>query len=63
MVRPRVELTIRNVASKEREVLLTQKQYIVHTFRDSGATEKPCVQTPVPKGWVVDRRTMPKVPN
>ena len=63
MVRPRVELTIRNVASKEREVLLTQKQYIVDTFRDCGAPEKPCVQTPVPKGWVVDRRTMPKVPN
>ena len=63
MGRPRVKLTIRNVASKEREVLLTQKQYIVDTFRDSGAPEKPCVQTPVPKGWVVDRRTMPKVPN
>ena len=44
-------------------MLLTQKQYIVGTFRDSGAPEKPFVQTLVPKGWMVDRRTMPKVPN
>ena len=42
MVRPRVELTIRNVASKEREVLLTQKQYIVDTLRERRAGEPLC---------------------
>lgn len=63
MVRPRVELVVRNAASRAREVLLTQTQYIVDTFHASGAEIKPCVQTPAPKGWVIDRRDMPATPN
>ena len=62
MSRPRVDVNI-SAGEIGKTVTLTQEQYITDTFVDSGVPEAPCVCTPVPKGWVIDRRDMPAEPN
>ena len=63
MTVPRVELSVMELADKQRTVTLSQTAYIVDTFHASGVEAKPCVKTPAPVGWVIDKRDMPKVPD
>ena len=61
MTVPCVELSVMELADKQRTVTLTQTAYIVVTFHASGVEAKPCVKTPAPVGGVIDERNMPKV--
>ena len=44
-------------------VTLYQTQYIYDLFADSCAVENPRIRTPLPTGYAVDRRDMPKEVN
>ena len=45
---------------RNKTVTLYQTQYINDLFADSGAVENPRIRTPLPTGYAVDRRDMPK---
>ena len=63
MTTPRVEFQVMELADKQKTVTVTQTAYIVDTFRASGVEPRPCVKTPAPVGWVLNKRDMPKVPD
>ena len=63
MTRSHVEFQVMELADKQKTVTLTQTAYIADTFRASGVESRPCVKTPAPVGWVLNKRDMHKVPD